>query len=109
MVHWPNQRPRSHWHRRPRGYRAFRACAAPLRRGAGRRSVLSSWVPAAKGVKGTSAVLNKPVGVVFFNGFVYSCDSGNNRVRRIAASDLTITTVAGNGAADFSGDGGLAT
>ncbi len=62
-----------------------------------------------EGVKGTAAVLNKPTGLAFFNGGVYFCDSGNNRVRRIAAADLTITTVAGNGQANFSGDGGLAT
>ncbi len=62
-----------------------------------------------EGIKGTSAMLNKPIGVTFFNGAVYFCDSRNNRVRRIAASDLTITTVAGNGNADYSGDGGLAT
>ena len=60
-------------------------------------------------MKGTAAVLNKPTGLAFFNGGVYFCDSGNNRVRRIAAADLTITTVAGNGQANFSGDGGLAT
>jgi uncharacterized protein (TIGR03437 family) len=61
-----------------------------------------------EGVPGTTALLNKPIGVVFFNGAVYFCDSGNNRVRRIAASDLTITTVAGNGKAAYAGDGGMA-
>jgi uncharacterized protein (TIGR03437 family) len=61
-----------------------------------------------EGVKGTSAMLNKPVGLVFFNGAVYFCDSNNNRVRRIAISDLTITTVAGNGQADYKGDGAMA-
>ena len=61
-----------------------------------------------EGVKGTLAMLNKPVGLVYFNGAVYFCDSKNNRVRRIAASDLTITTVAGNGQADYTGDGMMA-
>ncbi len=56
----------------------------------------------------TKAKLNKPVGLVFFNNAVYFCDSLNHRVRRIAASDLTITTVAGNGQAGYSGDGGAA-
>ena len=54
------------------------------------------------------AQLNKPVGVAYFNGQIYFCDSGNNRVRRVSASDLTITTVAGNGKAAYAGDGGPA-
>ncbi len=57
----------------------------------------------------TNAQLNHPIGLVFLNGAAYFCDSGNNVVRRVAASDLTITTVAGNGRAGYSGDGGLAT
>ena len=61
------------------------------------------------GGKASQAALNHPIGVAIFNGAVYFCDSGNNRVRRILISDLTITTVAGNGAADYTGDGGPAT
>lgn len=41
-------------------------------------------------------------------GDVYIADTGNNRIRRVAP-DGTITTVAGNGTASFSGDGGAAT
>jgi uncharacterized protein (TIGR03437 family) len=41
-------------------------------------------------------------------GNLYIADSGNARVRRITSSG-TITTVAGNGASAFSGDGGPAT
>lgn len=41
-------------------------------------------------------------------GNVYISDSANHRVRRISV-DGTITTVAGNGTAGFSGDFGLAT
>jgi sugar lactone lactonase YvrE len=40
-------------------------------------------------------------------GSLYFSDSANHRVRRVDASGV-ITTVAGNGAADFSGDGGPA-
>lgn len=43
------------------------------------------------------------------NGNIYFTDLGNQRVRRIDASTKQITTVAGNGESDFSGDGGLAT
>ncbi len=42
------------------------------------------------------------------DGSIYIADSANNRIRRVAP-DGTITTVAGDGTADFSGDGGLAT
>jgi serine/threonine-protein kinase len=41
-------------------------------------------------------------------GHIYIADSGNNRIRRIDVFG-TITTIAGTGAAGFSGDGGPAT
>jgi len=57
----------------------------------------------------TMAQMNRPVGIKVFNGFAYFCDSLNHRVRKINLADLTITTVAGNGVADYKGDGGMAT
>jgi sugar lactone lactonase YvrE len=42
------------------------------------------------------------------DGTLYLADAGNNRIRMVD-EDGTITTVAGNGAAGFSGDGGPAT
>ena len=55
-----------------------------------------------------SAQLNTPFGVAVDSaGNVYFADSGNNRVRKVVNG--TITTVAGNGTAGFSGDGGPAT
>ena len=56
-----------------------------------------------------SASLNGPCGIaVDASGNLYIADSNNDRIRKVAP-DGTITTVAGNGAAGFSGDGGLAT
>jgi sugar lactone lactonase YvrE len=57
----------------------------------------------------TAALLNFPSGVaVDAAGNLYIADSNNNRIRRVTA-DGTISTVAGNGTAGFSGDGGPAT
>jgi uncharacterized protein (TIGR03437 family) len=56
----------------------------------------------------TAASLNHPYGLaVDAAGNLYIADSANNRIRKVA-TDGTITTVAGNGTAGFSGDGGLA-
>src|SRR4051812_9323066 len=52
----------------------------------------------------TSAALNIPSGAVPLPGGGYLiADTGNHRIRRIAA-DGTITTVVGNGSATFGGD-----
>jgi uncharacterized protein (TIGR03437 family) len=57
----------------------------------------------------TSASLNGPVAVaVDASGNLYIADAGNNVVRKVSTSGI-ITTVAGNGTAGFSGDGGRAT
>src|SRR5690242_2936344 len=72
---------------------------------------------AGNGVRGFSgdggnaslASLNNPQGVAVDNlGNIYIADAGNHRIRRVSA-DRTITTIAGTGAAGFSGDGGPAT
>lgn len=58
----------------------------------------------------TSAELNFPDGVALdTNGNLYIGDARNNRIREVALSSGTITTVAGNGAPGYSGDGSLAT
>ena len=55
------------------------------------------------------AQLNGPLGLcVAPSGDIYVNDQGNKRVRKISPAG-TITTVAGNGAASHSGDGGPAT
>ena len=57
----------------------------------------------------TSAQLNLPLGVVEDSaGNTYIADSGNNRIRKIDSAGV-ITTIAGNGTAGYSGDGGPAT
>ena len=54
------------------------------------------------------AQLNQPFGVARGpDGHLYICDTGNHVIRRVA-SDGTIATVAGNGEAGYSGDGGPA-
>jgi sugar lactone lactonase YvrE len=55
----------------------------------------------------TSAELNSPWGLAVVGGKLYIADFANNVVRRVKASGI-INTVAGNGTAGFSGDGGRA-
>ena len=63
---------------------------------------------AGDGGPGAAAVLAYPTGIaVAADGALYIADTGNHRVRKLAA-DGTITTVAGTGAAGFNGDGGPA-
>jgi len=62
------------------------------------------------GILAINAQLNTPENVALdANGNIYIADMSNNRVRKITASTGIISTVAGNGTAGFSGDGGLAT
>jgi hypothetical protein len=57
-----------------------------------------------------SAQLDLPTALAFeAKGNLYVADSGNHRVRRIAAATGAITTVAGNGIEAFTGDNGPAT
>ena len=54
------------------------------------------------------AQLSAPGGISFdSDGALYIADSGNNRIRKVSGG--VITTIAGSGAAGFSGDGGPAT
>jgi DNA-binding CsgD family transcriptional regulator/sugar lactone lactonase YvrE len=61
------------------------------------------------GGPGTTATLNSPAGVAIgFGDTVYIADTGNNRVRQLAA-DGTISPFAGTGEPRYAGDGGAAT
>ena len=69
-----------------------------------------SWGYSGDGGLATAAELNSPFGVVVDTaGNIYIADSANNRIRKVTASTGDISTVAGNGAAGYSGDGGAAT
>ena len=58
----------------------------------------------------TMAQLNNPRGVVVDGaGNLLIADTGNHRIRRVAAATGLITTVAGTGTSGFSGDGGAST
>jgi uncharacterized protein (TIGR03437 family) len=63
----------------------------------------------AEGVLATTATLSTPWAVaVDSSGNIYIADTGTNKVRQVSTSG-TITTVAGNGSAGYTGDGGPAT
>ena len=58
----------------------------------------------------TAARLVGPQAVfVDSSGAIYIADAGNSRIRKITAGSNIISTIAGNGTAGFSGDGGVST
>jgi hypothetical protein len=59
---------------------------------------------------GMGVQLRNPTGVGLDGaGNLYIADTGNHVIREVTAANGTATTVAGNGIAGFTGDGGLAT
>jgi sugar lactone lactonase YvrE len=61
------------------------------------------------GGQATNAEFEYPEGVAFdASGNLFIADTYNNRIRKVGTNGI-ITTVAGNGTAAYSGDGGLAT
>jgi len=81
----------------------------------GKLNVVAGLAPGSVAFSGdggpaSAAMLFSPGGVVADGaGNVYFSDRGNKRVRRVNAATGIITTVAGNGASVFAGDGGPAT
>lgn len=64
---------------------------------------------AGNGGMATAAELRSPEGVAIDStGNLYIADSGNHSIRKVDTAGI-ITLIAGTGAADFAGDGGLAT
>jgi uncharacterized protein (TIGR03437 family) len=60
-------------------------------------------------IAAVNAQLNHPTGMVMdISENLYIADSSNQRIRKVATNGI-ITTVAGNGIAGYSGDGGLGT
>jgi DNA-binding beta-propeller fold protein YncE len=66
---------------------------------------------AGDGGQATDAELHNPTGVAVdpVTGNVYIADNQNNRIRKVTVSTGIIATIAGTGAAGYSGDGGVAT
>jgi sugar lactone lactonase YvrE len=65
---------------------------------------------AGDGGPATEAMLNGPFDIAFdLAGNLYFSDTFNCRIRRVDAATGTIATIAGNGEAGYSGDGGPAT
>ncbi|HXB73149.1 MAG TPA: hypothetical protein VNY05_33235 [Candidatus Acidoferrales bacterium] len=77
-------------------------------------NLISTYAGTTQGFSGdgglaTQAAMNNPTAAaVDAAGNLYVSDQVNQRIRRIDASTLTITTVAGTGSAGYSGDGGSA-
>ena len=62
------------------------------------------------GLQATNVGISGPIQVFVDNfGDMFICDEYNHAVRRVSATTNIINTIAGNGAAGFSGDGGPAT
>ncbi len=58
----------------------------------------------------SAARLSYPIGMAIdANGNLYVADQGNNRIRKIDIASGIISTIAGTGTSDNTGDGGLAT
>ena len=67
------------------------------------------WSFSGDGGAATNATLSNPFGVtVDASGNLFIADESNNRIRKVGIDGI-ITTVAGNGSAGYSGDGGVAT
>jgi streptogramin lyase len=60
------------------------------------------------GGKAIEATLNAPYGIACFQRYIYIADRFNSVIRKIDTTSRIISTVAGNGSAGFSGDGGMA-
>jgi len=74
---------------------------------AGKNSPIGGY--SGDGGAATSARMNNPVGIALDAGHNwFIVDSGNHCVRKVGTNNI-ITTVAGNGAEGYSGDGGAAT
>ncbi len=75
-------------------------------------TVAGTGIPAyfGDGNAANTANLNTPIAVALdSSGNIYIADSANNRIRKVTRSTGKISTIAGNGAIQYAGDGGAAT
>lgn len=71
-----------------------------------KNNIITSYVG---GTGPTAGSLRSPTGICFDSaGALYIADNGNNRIAKFVAGGTSLTTIAGNGEAAFSGDGGPA-
>jgi len=84
-------------------------CALALLAGTAPAATVSTVL--GTGIAGFSDTqVNNPYGMTLGpDGALYFCDLGNQRVRRFDLKTKAVTTIAGNGKAGYSGDGGPAT
>ena len=97
-------------------YSGFGSGYADSQSGVGSNSIITTFAGDGSSTYGgdgglaTAATMYEPQGVAVDScGNIYIADSYNNRIRKITASTGIITTIAGNGTAGYSGDGGTAT
>ena len=87
-------------------------CSGRLRRVDGRSRIVTTvlgGVTIGDGSRATSAFLRAPCGLeVAGDGTIYFADTWNHRVRAIDPETWRVSTVAGNGARAYGGDGGPA-
>ena len=89
------------------GFRLF--CALVLLAGASQAATVSTLL--GTGTAGSSDTeVNNPYGMTIGpDGALYWCDLGSHRIRRLDPKTKSVSTIAGNGKAGYSGDGGPAT
>ena len=69
----------------------------------------ASWIYSGDGGPATAASIYLPHGIAVDSlGNLFIADSGNNRIREVAAATGLISTIAGNGSSGDTGDGGPA-
>jgi sugar lactone lactonase YvrE len=87
------------------------AAFAPSQSGINEGSIIDSVAGGGVGDGGSAlaAPINSPYGVAEYNGNIFIADLNDNRIRMVNETAGVISTVAGDGIAGYSGNGGPAT